>query len=200
MLVPTLALFVAAVVALAGGLIYWSNPTRVVNRAVFAGTLVMAGWLVCLHMAGTLSAYMQTLVDPALRKLYGSRSFFWAKVAYAAGALAPINFWFVKECILIESARTELKWFSRKWLWIFLTAFAVVVPFTAAFIPPNSTRLNPIYGWGFYGYYVVLNVVAPGGALDEFERSLRIADDVVRHKLLRLPDAEAARRGMTAAA
>ncbi|MEI8240861.1 MAG: 30S ribosomal protein S6, partial [Actinomycetota bacterium] len=51
-----------------------------------------------------------------------------------------------------------------------------------------------------YGYYAVMNVVAAGGALDDFERSLRIADDVVRHKLLRLPDAEAARRGMTAAA
>ena len=51
-----------------------------------------------------------------------------------------------------------------------------------------------------FGYYLVMNVVAPGGALDELERSFRIADDVVRHKLLRLPDAEAARRGMTAAA
>ncbi len=51
-----------------------------------------------------------------------------------------------------------------------------------------------------YGYYAVLNVVAPGGALDELERSFRIADDVVRHKLLRLPDAEAARRGMTVGA
>lgn len=50
------------------------------------------------------------------------------------------------------------------------------------------------------GYYVVLNVLAPGGALDEFERQLRIADDIVRHKLLRLPDAEAARRGMAGAA
>jgi len=48
-----------------------------------------------------------------------------------------------------------------------------------------------------YGYYTVMNVLAPGGALDELERSFRIADDVVRHKLLRLPDAEAARRGMT---
>jgi small subunit ribosomal protein S6 len=51
-----------------------------------------------------------------------------------------------------------------------------------------------------YGYYVVMNLVAPGGALDDLERSFRIADDVVRHKLLRLPDAEAARRGMTVAA
>ena len=51
-----------------------------------------------------------------------------------------------------------------------------------------------------YGYYAVFNVLAPGGALDDLERSLRIADDIVRHKLLRLPDAEASRRGMAAAA
>jgi len=46
------------------------------------------------------------------------------------------------------------------------------------------------------GYYVVYNVEAPGGALNEVERTLRIADEVVRHKLMRLPDHEAARRGM----
>jgi small subunit ribosomal protein S6 len=46
------------------------------------------------------------------------------------------------------------------------------------------------------GYYVFLNVLAEGGALDTLERNLRIADDVVRHKLIRLPDHEAARRGM----
>ena len=51
-----------------------------------------------------------------------------------------------------------------------------------------------------YGYYAVFNLVAPGGALDDLERSFRISDDVVRHKLLRLPDAEAARRGITDAA
>lgn len=50
------------------------------------------------------------------------------------------------------------------------------------------------------GYYVVFNVVAEGGALDGLERSMRLADDVVRHKLLRLPDAEAERRGMLDAA
>lgn len=50
------------------------------------------------------------------------------------------------------------------------------------------------------GYYLVVQVLAPGGALDELERSLRFADDVVRHKLIRLPDLEAARRGMSGAA
>jgi small subunit ribosomal protein S6 len=51
-----------------------------------------------------------------------------------------------------------------------------------------------------YGYYAVMHVVAPGGALAQFVRALRIADDVVRHKLLRLPEAEAARRGITVGA
>ena len=51
-----------------------------------------------------------------------------------------------------------------------------------------------------FGYYVVFHVLAEGGALDELERSFRIADDVVRHKLIRLPDAEAQRRGLVATA
>jgi small subunit ribosomal protein S6 len=46
------------------------------------------------------------------------------------------------------------------------------------------------------GYYVVYQVVAGGGALDDLERQLRLADEVVRHKLIRLPDREAARRGL----
>ena len=46
------------------------------------------------------------------------------------------------------------------------------------------------------GYYVFFNVVAAPGSLDELERHMRLADEVVRHKLLRLPDHEAARRGM----
>ena len=49
------------------------------------------------------------------------------------------------------------------------------------------------------GVYFVMELLGPGGnALDEMERSLRLADDVVRHKLLRLPDREAARRGLLA--
>ena len=50
------------------------------------------------------------------------------------------------------------------------------------------------------GYYLVVECVAPAGALDELEHSLRLADDIVRHKLIRLPEAEAERRGMTGAA
>jgi small subunit ribosomal protein S6 len=51
------------------------------------------------------------------------------------------------------------------------------------------------------GYYFVMELLGPGGdSLDEMERSLRLADEVVRHKLMRLPDSEANRRGLTSAA
>ncbi len=46
------------------------------------------------------------------------------------------------------------------------------------------------------GAYVVFEVLAEGGALDDLERQLRLADEIVRHKLIRLPDREAARRGL----
>ena len=46
------------------------------------------------------------------------------------------------------------------------------------------------------GYYFVIEFVG-GESLADLERQFRLADDVVRHKLLRLPDHEAARRGLT---
>lgn len=49
------------------------------------------------------------------------------------------------------------------------------------------------------GVYTVLEIVTDAPNLDETDRFLRLADDVVRHKLIRLPDAEAARRGLLGA-
>ena len=46
------------------------------------------------------------------------------------------------------------------------------------------------------GFYVVIEFMG-GDALADLERQFRLADDVVRHKLIRLPDDEAARRGLT---
>lgn len=46
------------------------------------------------------------------------------------------------------------------------------------------------------GIYVVLEWVVESMDNDALERMLRLADEVVRHKLLRLPDPEAERRGL----
>ena len=46
------------------------------------------------------------------------------------------------------------------------------------------------------GVYVVLEIVTEGRNLNEVERVLHLADDVVRHKTMRLPEAEATRRGL----
>ena len=48
------------------------------------------------------------------------------------------------------------------------------------------------------GVYVVLEVVTDAGNLDTTDRILRLADrsEVVRHKIMRLPDDEVARRGL----
>jgi len=46
------------------------------------------------------------------------------------------------------------------------------------------------------GIYVVLEWVVEAMDNAALERMLRLADEVVRHKLLKLPDAEAERRGL----
>jgi small subunit ribosomal protein S6 len=45
------------------------------------------------------------------------------------------------------------------------------------------------------GFYVVAEFVAPN-ALTELDRAMRLADEVIRHKFLRLPLDEAHRRGL----
>lgn len=50
------------------------------------------------------------------------------------------------------------------------------------------------------GTYVVFEIQTAAGGLNEVDRSLRLADEVVRHKIIRLPDQEAARRGLLASA
>ena len=46
------------------------------------------------------------------------------------------------------------------------------------------------------GIYSVLEIVTPASNLDTTDRFLRLADDVVRHKIIRLPDGEATKRGL----
>ena len=46
------------------------------------------------------------------------------------------------------------------------------------------------------GIYVVYEITTPASNIDETTRFLRLADSTIRHKLVRLPDAEAARRGL----
>ena len=46
------------------------------------------------------------------------------------------------------------------------------------------------------GIYVVHEISTPASNLDETDRFLRLADEVVRHKIVRLPDHEATRRGL----
>ena len=46
------------------------------------------------------------------------------------------------------------------------------------------------------GTYVVWEITTDTAGLPNTERQLRLADDIVRHKLFRLPDHEAIRRGL----
>ena len=46
------------------------------------------------------------------------------------------------------------------------------------------------------GHYVVLEMTTGQVNMEPLERSLRLSDEVVRHKLMRLPDHEAQKRGL----
>lgn len=63
----------------------------------------------------------------------------------------------------------------------------------------KGAELGPVDFWGkrrfayrlnhkWEGYYVVLQAKAEPAAMDELGRALALADEVLRHKVLRVPD------------
>ena len=46
------------------------------------------------------------------------------------------------------------------------------------------------------GTYLIVQIVTSATNLDAFDRAMRLADDIIRHKIIRLPDREAAKRGL----
>jgi small subunit ribosomal protein S6 len=44
------------------------------------------------------------------------------------------------------------------------------------------------------GYYVLFDVTAEPAPMQELDRALRLADDVLRHKIVRIPEAAAGRK------
>jgi small subunit ribosomal protein S6 len=63
----------------------------------------------------------------------------------------------------------------------------------------KGAELGPVDYWGkrrfayrlkhrWEGYYVVLQVKAEPSAMDELGRALTLADEVLRHKVLRIPE------------
>jgi small subunit ribosomal protein S6 len=77
-------------------------------------------------------------------------------------------------------------------------------------VTADGGRVAKVDNWGrrrfayeirhkWEGTYVVFDIATPASDLHELDRQLRIADLVVRHKVIRLPDHEGARRGLLGA-
>lgn len=129
--------FAAIVVLCVGGMIFWGNPRRNVNRAVFASSVNVAAWLACRHLA-------MTSVDSGL---------FWLRWTFSVGALSPFTIWLVKESILSDLGGTVWCWFRSSIGWLLVPVVFGVLPFTEAFIPSISTGDNQIRGWAYKFYY-----------------------------------------------
>jgi signal transduction histidine kinase len=133
----TTALLASVVVAVIGGLILWSNPTRTVNRVVFACSLHIAIWLGCLHIA---------IIAPS------SVGLLWLRRSCAIGGLIPFSFWIVKESIITDLDDFGFKWLARHWGWMGASAVLLLIPFSDFFIPAASSSELRVRGWGYYAY------------------------------------------------
>jgi small subunit ribosomal protein S6 len=87
------------------------------------------------------------------------------------------------------------------------TDIPAIVTRTEGLITEEGGRVASTDNWGrrrfayeinhkHEGTYVVWEIVTESPGLPNTERQLRLADDIVRHKLFRLPEKEATKRGL----
>jgi signal transduction histidine kinase len=139
---------VASMVVVAVGLLlFWANPKRKVNRAVFVSSTVVAGWLACTHFAVTDQ----------------ENGLFWLRWTFAVGALAPLTLWMVKESIVGTFRLRNREWIRKNSYWFISAAVLFGLPFTEFFIPSSSSKLARVRGVGYGLYYI--GVIALYGRL-----------------------------------
>src|SRR5687767_1550641 len=130
--------FAAVVVVGIGFLLFWGNPKRKVNRAVFASSITAAGWLVCNHLA---------MSQP-------EHGLFWLRWTSASGALAPFTLWLVKESILGTFRFRDRTWIQKNSFWFVSAAVLFALPFTEFFIPSSSSEEERVRGFGYWLSYI----------------------------------------------
>lgn len=130
-------LFASMVVAGVGALLWWANPRRNVNRAVFTTSSVVAAWL--------LSRHLRVHVD--------ENKLFWVKGSYSLGALVPFTLWLVKEAIEGTLKIRSGSWFLKNYFWFGSVCALAILPYTEIFIPSHSSESERIRGVGVIYYY-----------------------------------------------
>jgi signal transduction histidine kinase len=164
-MIVSLSLLAALAVFAVGAVIFWSNPGRRVNQAVFSCSVHIAMWLACLHLATT-----------------SAQGLFWVRMASAVGGSIPMHFWFVKETIaggLQSSWRRRQVQFAP---WLIVSVGLTVICFTEQFIPSHSTGANRVFGWGYYSY-IALDLGLYGFLVADTFRSIRRVAGVRRTEL-----------------
>jgi signal transduction histidine kinase len=137
MLIST-ASFASVFVLMIGALIVWSNPSRLVNRAVGLCSLHWAVWLGCLHVA----AYM-----------HGGLS--WLRINCTVGAFLPMDFWVVNEVIAARKTSGSRKFMMKLAYWTIVSAGLSAICFTGLFISRSgASGERHSFGVGYYAYIV----------------------------------------------
>jgi signal transduction histidine kinase len=124
--------FASGAVTLIGALIFWSNPSRLVNRAVGLCSLNVAGWLLAWSFAG--------------------EGLFWIRTTCAIGAFCPLSFWNVKNNIIGSAGASVSAGRRRNFVWVAIPLLLASIAYSDFFIPSDSIQGRRVYGPGYYFY------------------------------------------------
>jgi signal transduction histidine kinase len=151
-----------AMLSLANGIVMLIiNPSRMINRVFVLASTWIAVWFFCVFMA-IREGKLYTL-GPADDVL------FWLRLSSGTAAFLVWIVWMMRSALLDAGGNLK-QVFKRSWPWFCVSLFISSLAFTEAFIPSDSTPLNPKRGAAYFAYTVMIAIC-----------SLVLLLDTVRH-------------------
>lgn len=138
------------------------NPSRMVNRVLFAGSVWIGIWLFCVAMAIHRGAQYTSGPDQVL--------IFWLRLS---SFVAAFFVWLIAliRIVLVHDTETIQRALNRSRPWLLLSLALAVLPFSEHFILSNSTPTEKFRGFGYAAYTTAISVCCLWQLYDSVKQS-----------------------------
>jgi signal transduction histidine kinase len=141
-----LVIIIAAVTFAVGLAVYWSNPSRLLNRTFAFGSVMVTVWLLLVQKA-----------QSAGNNFPESNPVPWLRANATIAAFFPLVIWLLQDSVTTGAVRIK-QTLVRASPWIAFGIMLAAVSQSELFIPSSSTPKNELHGPGFAFYFGISGI------------------------------------------
>ena len=142
----TFIILIAILTMAVGAVVYWANPSRLLNRTFALGSMMVTVWLLLVQQALRAGAgFPETNPIP------------WLRANAVVAAFLPFVIWLLQESVA-SSSNQPSRIFFRSSPWLLLGFFLAAISQSETFIPSDSTPSDERRGHAYSLYFGISGI------------------------------------------